>query len=104
MLPLILGLLLLTIIENVRKLCQIGNFFSKLVLCFKFDVCLTVHHKICLPVVSRLAIKLVNFILTNVNCCSCLFYKSSPLSDNNNNNKIQIVYAYLHRIPVRHDR
>jgi hypothetical protein len=30
-----------------------------------------------------LAIKLVNYP-TNVKCCSCLFYKISPLSDINN--------------------
>jgi hypothetical protein len=38
-------------------------------------------------------------IVTNVKCCFCLFLKFSP----------QIIYAhilnaYLHRIPLRHDR
>jgi hypothetical protein len=53
----------------------------------KIDVCVTVHRKICLPVASRLPIKLLNYpFLANVKCCSCVFYKLSPLSDNNNNN------------------
>jgi hypothetical protein len=45
------------------------------------DVSLTFRRKIYLPVASRLAIVLVNY---NVKCCYCLFYKFSPLSDNNN--------------------
>jgi hypothetical protein len=53
--------------------------------CFKIDVSLSVHRKICLPVASRFGNKAGKLlILMIVKCCSCLFYKFSPLSDNSN--------------------